>query len=387
MDTIKIGKFIAENRKLKKLTQEQLAEKLGVTAKTISRWENGNYMPDISLLKPLSTELGISLNDLLSGEKVEKEQYQEKLEENIINTIDYTNQKMLEKNKIISWGLVIIGILMSITAMLIFPSDSSWGSIYSVLGGIISVIGVSRLTRKWSYAKRLLCNFGYFIIFIAVLFMLDFISVVSIKQAPRFSYLKSYSSEFSNMIEYKTPFYNVYRINYDTKNEYYIIDMKKKYTFETVPAVPFNREKSGIDNIIKYKNKYVGNNSNDGNLLNSLPLSEHGLVFEIDSEKLELTVDYHITDWYINDDLYLEKALIYNSVSIFSLIDNVQVIHYNFTGKSYQIDREMVEEIYPDYNKINDNGINKDNFNKYLEQKINDDEFVKEIFNQLFVIE
>ena len=49
MDTIKIGKFLAENRKKKKLTQEQLGEKIGVTAKTISRWENGNYMPDISL--------------------------------------------------------------------------------------------------------------------------------------------------------------------------------------------------------------------------------------------------------------------------------------------------------------------------------------------------
>lgn len=385
MDTIKIGKFIAENRKAKKLTQEQLAEKLGVTAKTISRWENGNYMPDISLLKPLSTELGISLNDLLSGEKVEKEQYQEKLEENIINTIDYTNQKMLEKNKLISWGLVIVGILMAFTAMLIFPSDSSWGSIYSVLGAMISVIGVSRLTKKWSYIKRVLCNFGYFAIFVAVLFVLDFVSVVSMKQAPRFSYLKIYSSSISNMIEYKTPFYNVYRINYDTKNEYYIIDTEKKYISETVPVVPFNREKSGIDNIIKYKNKYVGNNSNDGNLLNSLPLSEYGLVFEIDSEKLELTVDYHITDWYINDDLYLERALIYNSVSIFSLIDNVQVIHYNFTGKSYQIYREMVEEIYPNYSKINENGINKDNFNKYLEQKINDDEFVREMFEKLFI--
>ena len=385
MDTIKIGKYIAENRKAKKLTQEQLAEKLGVTAKTISRWENGNYMPDISLLKPLSTELGVSLNDLLSGEKVEKEQYQEKLEENIINTIDYTNQKMLEKNKLISWILIVVGILMAFTAMSTIPSDSSWGSIYSVLGGMISVIGVSRLTRKWSYAKRVLCNFGYFAIFVAVLFVLDFVSVVSMKQAPRFSYLKTYSSEISNMIEYKAPFYNVYRINYDTKNEYYIIDTKKEYTSKTVPVVPFNREKSGIDNIIKYKNKYVGNNSNDGNLLNSLPLSEYGLIFEIDSEKLELTVDYHITDWYINDDLYVERALIYNSVSIFSLIDNVQVIHYNFTGKSYQVDREMVEEIYPNYSKINDSGINKDNFNKYLEQKINDDEFVKEMFEKLFV--
>ena len=83
MDVVKIGKFIAQNRKKKNMTQENLAEKLGVTSKTISRWENGNYMPDISLLKPLSDELDVTLNDLLSGEKVDKEQYQEKLEENI----------------------------------------------------------------------------------------------------------------------------------------------------------------------------------------------------------------------------------------------------------------------------------------------------------------
>ena len=101
MDIIKIGKFIAENRKKKGMTQEQLAEKLGVTSKTISRWENGNYMPDISLLKPISKELDISLNDLLSGEKVNNEQYQEKLEENILNTIDYTNKKISESNNII----------------------------------------------------------------------------------------------------------------------------------------------------------------------------------------------------------------------------------------------------------------------------------------------
>ena len=98
MDIIKIGKYIAENRKKKNMTQEQLAEKLGVTSKTVSRWENGNYMPDNSLLIPLSEELGITLNDLLSGEKVEKEKYQEKLEENLINTIDYSNKKAIEKN-------------------------------------------------------------------------------------------------------------------------------------------------------------------------------------------------------------------------------------------------------------------------------------------------
>ena len=384
MDIIKIGKYIAENRKKKNMTQEQLAEKIGVTSKTISRWENGNYMPDISLLKPLSEELGITLNDLLSGEKVEKEKYQEKLEENIINTIDYSNKKVIKKNNSIGLLLVIFGILCTITAMSIFPSDSSWGGIYSVFGVIISLIGICKLTNKIKYWKRLLICSTYLILFMISLVIIDYVGVITIHQAPRFSYSKNW---YENMIEYKALFYNVYRINYDTKNEYYIIDTEKKYTEDTVPIVPFNREKSGIDNIVNYKNKYVGNNSNVGNLLNSLPLSEYGLVFEIDSEKLGLTVDYHITDWYINDDMYVERALVYNSVSIFSLIDNVQYITYNFTGKSYKIERAKVQEIYPNYNKINENDdeINKENFNIYLESKIIDDTFIKEIFNKMFI--
>ena len=216
MDTIKIGKFIADNRKKKKMTQEQLAEKLGVTSKTISRWENGNYMPDISLLKPLSIELDVSLNDLLSGERIEKEQYQEKLEENILNTIDYTNKKVTEKNNLMGLVLVIFGIFCTITAMSIFPSDSSWGGIYAVLGGIIILFGICKLTSKLKYWKRLVLSSVFLILFIALLMIIDYIGVVNIHQAPRFSYLKIYNG--NNIIEYKAPFYNVYRINYDTKN-------------------------------------------------------------------------------------------------------------------------------------------------------------------------
>ena len=155
MDVIKIGKFIAENRKKKDMTQEQLAEKLGVTSKTISRWENGNYMPDISLLKPISEELGVTLNDLLSGEKVEKEQYQEKLEENILNTIDYINKKVNEKNNLLGILLIAFGIICSFTAMSIFPSDSSWGSVYSVFGIIVSIVGINKLTKKQKLWKRI----------------------------------------------------------------------------------------------------------------------------------------------------------------------------------------------------------------------------------------
>lgn len=68
MSTKKIGKFIAEKRREKSYTQAQLAEKLGVTSKTISRWENGNYMPDLSMLTPLCEILGISVEELLKGE-------------------------------------------------------------------------------------------------------------------------------------------------------------------------------------------------------------------------------------------------------------------------------------------------------------------------------
>ena len=382
MNQDKIGKFILECRKAKKLTQSELAEKLGVTDKSISNWENGRNMPDLSLFKPLCEILDITINDLISGEKVTKDKYQAKLEENIISTIDYTNKKMSEKNNFIGIILIVFGIMIAITAMTIFPSESSWGSIYSVLGGIVSLIGISRFSKKLNYAKRLLINFGYFVLFIAMLFLIDYISVVNIKQAPRFSYLKETGD---NMIIYKAPLYNVYRINRDTKNEYYIIDTKKIYTEYTVPITPFNRYKSGIDNIIKYKNNYVGNNSNTGNLINNLPLSEYRYVFEIDSVNLELIVDYYITDWYINENHYLEKSLLYNSVSIFSLIDNVEELTFNFSGKSYKVNRKQIEELYPNYDDIVSNEINKNNFNKYLENKMNDNDFVETIFNKIFV--
>ena len=84
MDQIKIGKFIFNCRKEKGLTQEQLAEKLGVTSKSISRWENGNTMPDYSLLKDICSELDINVNELLSGERIKENDYMNKAEENFI---------------------------------------------------------------------------------------------------------------------------------------------------------------------------------------------------------------------------------------------------------------------------------------------------------------
>ena len=382
MDIIKIGKFIAEKRKEKKLTQEQLGEKLGVTSKTISRWENGNYMPDISLLKPLSEELGVTLNDLISGEDVDKEHYQEKLEESIISTIDYTSKKVKEKSRLIAELILFFGLGITFLAFTIFPTDSSWSSIYSTIGIIISSIGFYKLNEKKSIIKRVLLSIGYFILAMLLLVVIDYSNVKINNVPPRYSYLIKSGSD---MIVYKSPFCNVYRINQNTKNEYYIVDTQKSYTEDTIPITPFNRAKAGIDNIIKFKNQYIGNNSNSSHLVDNLPLSEYGYSIEINSKNLVLTINYYITDWYVNENKYLEKCLIYNSVSIFSLIDNVKYINFNFSGNSYTVSREQVEKLYPNYSSIVNNGIDKESFNKYLEEKMNDYEFVKETFNKIFL--
>ena len=105
MDQEKIGKFIAKCRKQRKMTQAELGEKLGVTEKSISNWENGRNMPDLSLFKPLCNELNITINELLSGEKIGMDKYQEKFEENIVNTIDYSTKRINKYSKFISLSL------------------------------------------------------------------------------------------------------------------------------------------------------------------------------------------------------------------------------------------------------------------------------------------
>ena len=100
-----------------------------------------------------------------------------------------------------------------------------------------------------------------------------------------------------------------------------------------------------------------------------------------------LTVDYHTTDWYFNDDLYIEKALVYNSVCIFLLIDNVEYINWNFSGSSYHITREAVEAGYPDYAVIKSEETGEIDlalFDDCLESEMNDNAFVSAPFLSLF---
>ncbi len=385
MNQEKIGKFISTLRKEKKLTQEQLAEKIGVTNRSISRWENGKTMPDLSLLEPLSNLLGITINELISGEKIKEEKVIPTLEKSLINTIDYSNQKIKSEHKRVSILFMAIGSIISILAFAIFNRESSWCSIYSMIGIIIFIIGVSRQLKIKKMLYKVIISILLFLSIFIIFNLIDFIGILNFKHPPLYSYRIKTELRETKMVSYYSLFCNVYRINADTKNEYYLVDYKKEYDSQTIPISPFNRNKSGIDNILKYQNKYVGNNSNDANLIENLPLSEYGYVFKIDSNNLGLIIYYHTTDWYDNEKLYSKKSLIYNSVAIFSLIDNVTYIEYHFSGNSYQISRKEVEEKYPNYSEIMDEKtILKDNFNQYVEQKINDFNFTNDIFRILF---
>jgi transcriptional regulator with XRE-family HTH domain len=228
MNQEKIGKFISKCRKDKKMTQSELAEKLGVTDKSIGNWENGRNMPDLSLFKPLCDVLGITINDLLSGEKISKDKYQERFEENIVNTIDYSTKRINKYSNVIGLLLVIFGLFISMSAIMIFPSESSWGSIYSIFGVIIFLIGMSKLTREIKYSIRLPLLLIIFLGTLGILFFTDYINVKRNNVAPMFRETTTYlGGEDEELLYYNTPFYDVIKCN-----KKFNIVKNKNYTHE-----------------------------------------------------------------------------------------------------------------------------------------------------------
>jgi len=97
MDMIKMGSFLAELRKERKLTQAELGERLGVSNKTVSRWETGHYMPPVEMLEELSIFYGLSINELLSGKRLNPEEYKEMAEANIRTALNARSFDLREK--------------------------------------------------------------------------------------------------------------------------------------------------------------------------------------------------------------------------------------------------------------------------------------------------
>lgn len=138
MDQMKIGKFIAEQRKSRGMTQAMLAEKLGITDRAISKWERGKGMPDVSLMIELCEILGITVNELLSGEKIEMEDYKKKTEELLVEM----TKSEEDKNKGLltaMWTITIvsIGSLIAALTLIYFLIEPGLIQTLAAIGAVI----------------------------------------------------------------------------------------------------------------------------------------------------------------------------------------------------------------------------------------------------------
>ena len=374
VDQVKIGRFIQSLRKKKMLTQKSLADILNVSDKTISKWETGAGMLDLAFLKPLSDALGISVNDLLAGEIINEKDIKGRAEENIIKTIDYSSDE-INKNKI-NLLIILLGVVL-LTISLLFFSSSGLKAWFSLIAIFIIGVGIYKQRKRY----KLFFSMMFILASFSFLLLMDYNNVLNNKE-PIFSYVIETKD---GIVTYKTLFYNVYRFNFNTVNEYYEIDFSGK---KALCTNPFDPNKSDVSRLVKYKNKYLGNNSNTVNLYNALPLSEYGFTTELDADNFGIIINYNNSEFYVNEDnrdeLFVKRSLIYNAISTFLLIGNVDYVEYNFSGSSYRTNRGKAINNFSDYKMLINDGINQRDFNKYLVSNIKNDEFVQKMFELMY---
>ena len=162
MDQEKIGKFIAQCRKDKNITQEQLAEKLGVTNKSVSRWENGKNMPDYSILKKLCNILDIDVNEFLSGEKIQKNEIQlhsiENLDLILKEYYKMKKQRNLFKLIAIIVGSIAISLVIVFSCIFMFMGGLNKEEITTDASKYQEVIGVNANNNykdKWGMSEEI----------------------------------------------------------------------------------------------------------------------------------------------------------------------------------------------------------------------------------------
>lgn len=175
MDQIKMGKFIQERRKEKRLTQSELAEKLDVTDRAVSKWENGNCIPDASNIQELCKILNITINDLFSGCVVDMRDNEKKLEENLLEMIKIKEKRDKELLILEIFIGVIVSIIMFLCIMIAsFVQMEDWIRIVLIVFGIIPfAIGISyaiRIEQIAGYYECSNCNYKYIPTYKSVLF-------------------------------------------------------------------------------------------------------------------------------------------------------------------------------------------------------------------------
>lgn len=157
MEQVKIGRFIASKRKEQGLTQLQLAEKLGITDRAVSKWETGKSLPDASLMPELCKLLEITINDLLCGEVVSVENYNEKAEKALLEMVkkeEMQNKKLMMYENVIGFGST-ISFLIQVLVAVFFVKNTTAQIILFILAFAFLIIGVS-------FALKIEAETGYY---------------------------------------------------------------------------------------------------------------------------------------------------------------------------------------------------------------------------------
>ena len=167
MNQAKIGKFIADERKSNNLTQSMLAEKLGVTDRAVSKWENGKSLPDASIMLDLCKILKITVNDLLHGEKMSTENYNQQLEQTVIELTKQKeeNDKRLLKLEVVIGVLSVLVLLVPIIIGSLVNGLEDWQRLLIVFSGFIPcIIGIFyavKIEQVAGYYECKLCGHKY----------------------------------------------------------------------------------------------------------------------------------------------------------------------------------------------------------------------------------
>ena len=149
MDQIKIGAFIAERRKIKNLTQAQLAEKLNVTDRAVSKWERGKCLPDSAIMLDLCRELGITVNDLLYGEVITMENTNEKYEKQLLELVkqkEEADKRLLLVEIII--GIFAIAVMLGLCVIAAYAPIEDWLRITLIIIGFVPVLVLTPFMLK-----------------------------------------------------------------------------------------------------------------------------------------------------------------------------------------------------------------------------------------------
>ena len=214
MNQEKIGKFILENRKKKKLTQSELAKRLKVSNHIISNWENGKSMPNYELLIPLTKELDISISELINGELESEKEEPNKIVEKTINFLKKLDQDKKKKYRNIGILIIAIGFIIKFLAMILIHRYQEINDYYWVLSFIVTIIGISYLFHEENVKDVILKTIGGTLISLLVFVSIDTMEIKLFNTLPRYFEIGQYHY---SLIYYRTPFYDVYGCDYSNK--------------------------------------------------------------------------------------------------------------------------------------------------------------------------